>query len=53
MSLAKALELVEDAAGHIEAAAKLPPGVRPHLEAVDDAKRALVLALTALNAGSL
>ena len=53
MSLARALELVEDAAGHIEAAEKLPPGVRPHLDAVDEVKRVLVLALTTLNAGSL
>lgn len=49
MSLARARELVEDAAGHIEAAEKLPPGVRPYSDAVDDAKRALVQALTELN----
>ena len=49
MSLARALQLIEAATGHIEAAGTLSHGGRLHVDEIAEAKRALARALGELD----
>ncbi len=49
MSLAKALQLIQAATGHVEAAETLPLGGRLHVDEIAEAKRALKRALGELD----